>query len=81
MHVLATQKKQGSQCAMATKFLDMLGVGMDDGDAMLYDLDGIDPESQMAMIEAMHGDGPGERMVDGDFFKEFPDDFDDDDLQ
>jgi len=66
---------------MASRFLDMLGVGMDD-DSMLYDMDGIDPESQMAMIEAMHGgDGPGERMVDGDFFKEFQDDFDDDDLQ
>jgi len=55
-------------------------MGMMDDDPMMYDLDGIDADSQMALIEAMHGDGPGERMADGDFFKEFPDDFDDEDL-
>jgi hypothetical protein len=34
------------------------------------------------MIEAMTGDGPGEKLVDGDFFNKFNDaDFDDDDLE
>lgn len=43
-----------------------------------YDVD-MDPEMAMAVMESL-GENPLEKMLDGDFFRNFEDDFMEDDL-
>ena len=41
----------------------------------------LDPEYAMAVIESMQGDNPEDKLVDTNFYDEFDDDLDDDDLE
>jgi len=62
------------------RMMNLLGMRGEVGSMDEMGMD-LDPEYAMAVIESMQGDNPEDKLVDTNFYDEFDDDLDDDDLE